>query len=126
MIETGIELLIGFDDGWLNCLSADGDLLWRFFGDKGRVGGIAAGDVDSDGEIEVVLGTDNGHIYCLDGRGRVEWRHDELAPYGRSGPNLADLDGNGSVEVLDYPQQCRQRNLPDGARWRNRRVPLAH
>lgn len=98
--SPGLEALIGFDDGWLNCLSAEGDLLWRFFGDKYRVAPPAVGDVDGDGAPEVVYGTDNGHVYCLGGWGRVEWRYDEFAPYGRSGVNLADLDGDGSVEVL--------------------------
>lgn len=100
LASEGLELLIGFDDGWLNCISADGALLWRFFGDKFRVGMIAVGDTDGDGETEIVYGTDNGHVYCLSGDGRVEWRYDELAPYGRSGPNIADLDGDGKAEVL--------------------------
>lgn len=97
--STGLELLIGFDDGWLNCIGADGTLLWRFFGDKGRVGGIATADVDGDGAPEIVYGTDNGHIYCLTGSGRVQWRYDELAPYGRSGPNIADANDDGKPEL---------------------------
>ena len=98
--EPGLELLVGYDDGWLNCLSAAGKLLWRFFGDRFRVSPVAVGDVDNDGASEIVYGTDNGHVYCLNGSGRVEWCYYEFAPYGRSGPNLADLDGDGKVEVL--------------------------
>jgi len=98
--SRGLELIVGFNDGWLRCLSAKGELLWQFYGDKFRVGPPASGDVDNDGETEIVYGTDNGHVYCLNGFGKVEWRYDEFAPYGRSGPNLADLDGDGSVEVL--------------------------
>ena len=97
--SPGLELLIGFDDGWLNCVSAKGELLWHFFGDKGRVGGIAVADVDADGAPEIVYGTDNGHVYCLTADGLVEWRYDELAPYGRSGPNIADANGDGKPEV---------------------------
>ncbi|HQH67791.1 MAG TPA: PQQ-binding-like beta-propeller repeat protein [Candidatus Hydrogenedentes bacterium] len=98
--EPGVEVVFGFNDGWLNCLNAKGELMWRFFGDAFRVGGIAAGDVDADGAAELVYGTDNGHLYCLSGWGEVEWRYAERAPYGRSGPNIADLDGNGRAEVL--------------------------
>ena len=98
--NAGLEILAGFDDGWLNCLGADGTLLWRFWGDKFRVGGIAVGCVDHDNAPEIVYGTDNGHIYCLDTFGRVQWRYCELAPYGRSGPNLADLNNNGKPEVF--------------------------
>ena len=97
----GLETIVGFDDGWVNCLDQNGDLAWRFFGDKFRAGGgVAIADVDADGAPEVLYGTDNGHVYCLSAWGRVKWRYSELAPYGRSGPNVADLDGDGRAEVL--------------------------
>lgn len=98
--EPGLEILAGCEDGWLGCLSAKGRLLWRTHGDKFRTSPVAVGDVDGDGAPEIVYGTDNGHVYCLTGWGTVKWRYSELAPYGRSGPNLADLDGDGKVEVL--------------------------
>ncbi len=98
--SPGKEVLVGFDDGWLRCLSATGNILWEFFGDRFRVGGIAVGDVEADGEVEVVYGTDNGHVYCLNGWGQIKWRFNELAPYGRSGPNIADLNQDGVPEIL--------------------------
>jgi hypothetical protein len=98
--NPNLEMLIGFDDGWLNCLSADGELLWRFFGDKFHVGIMAVGDATGDGYTDIVYGTDNGNVYCLNGWGHVQWRYSEVAPYGRSGVNLADLDGDGTTEVL--------------------------
>jgi len=98
--HPGLELLLGFNDGWLNCLGADGSCLWRFFGDKFRVSPTAVGDIDNDGGADIVFGTDNGHIYCLSGAGLVKWRYEARAPYGRSGPNLADLNGDGMAEIL--------------------------
>lgn len=98
--EPGLEILFGCDDGWLNCLSATGELRWRFWGDKFRVSPVAVGDLDADGVPEIVYGTDNGHVYCLNNAGQVKWRYDEFAPYGRSGPNIADLNGDGKGEVL--------------------------
>jgi len=98
--SKGREVLVGHDDGWLKCLSADGKLLWRFYGAKSRVSPAAVGDVDGDGAADIVYATDNGDVYCLDGYGRVKWRYNEMAPYGRSGPNLADLNGDGKCEVL--------------------------
>jgi hypothetical protein len=98
--EPGLEVLAGGENGWLRCLSARGELLWRFYGDEYHVSPIAVGDVDRDGAPELVYGTDDGHIYCLTGAGRVKWRYWEMAPYGRSGPNLADLDGDGAIELL--------------------------
>ncbi len=98
--SRGLEILAGFDDGWLNCLSADGRLLWRFFGDRFRVGGIAVGCTDGDNVPEIIYGTDNGHVYCLDSFGRVQWRYTERAPYGRSGPNLAILQPGDKPTAL--------------------------
>ncbi|MCP4646051.1 MAG: PQQ-like beta-propeller repeat protein [bacterium] len=98
--HAGTELIVGFNDGWLRCLAQDGQTVWRFFGDRYRVGPPAVADVDGDGHPEVVYGTDNGHVYCLDHNGQVQWRYDELAPYGRSGTNIADLDHDGQAEVL--------------------------
>lgn len=98
--NPNLEVLIGFDDGWLNCLSAEGALLWRFFGDRYHVGILAVGDATGDGFTDIVYGTDNGNVYCLNGWGHVQWRYWEMAPYGRSGVNIADLDGDGSAEVL--------------------------
>lgn len=98
--ESGLEVLTGDETGWLTCLSSRGGVLWRFFGDKHRAAPVAVGDADKDGAPEIVYGTDDGHIYCLTGAGRVKWRFWEKAPYGRSGANLADLDGDGRVELL--------------------------
>ncbi|HUT74696.1 MAG TPA: hypothetical protein VM221_07655, partial [Armatimonadota bacterium] len=63
----GREVLFGPDDGWLYCISARGEVLWRFYGDRFRVGPPAVGDLDGDGAPEVVYSTDNGHVYCLTG-----------------------------------------------------------
>ncbi len=98
--HPGLEILAGFDDGWLNCLNAQGTLLWRFYGDKFRVGGPAVACIDNDDLPEIMFGTDNGHIYCLDTFGRVLWRHSELAPYGRSGVNLAGLRPGKETQLL--------------------------
>ncbi len=96
----GLEVLVGLSDGWLNCLGADGTILWRFFGDKSRVGPPLIANVVGTSCNEIVYGTDNGNVYALSGHGEVLWRFSDGAPYGRSGPNAADLDGDGKVEVL--------------------------
>lgn len=100
MPAKGKEILYGFDDGWLTCCSSTGEAIWRFCGDRFRVGGIAVGDVEADGAPEIVFGTDNGNIYCLDAWGHAQWRYHEHAPYGRSGPVIADLDADGKAEIL--------------------------
>ena len=96
----GREVLVGLHDGWLCCLSARGELLWRFRGDDSPMGPPAVGDLDRDGAPEIICGTEATHVYCLTGYGEVKWRFQQVAPYDRSGPNLADLDGDGKIEVL--------------------------
>jgi len=69
---------------------------------------IAAADLDGDGRREVVFGDSRGGLYCADARGQVRWRlafksgrltsecgDDFLAP-----PAIADVDGDGQVELL--------------------------
>lgn len=122
----GLEVLSSYENGWVACFSADGRILWRFYGDRFRTGGgFAIGDGDADGAPEIYYGTDNGHIYGLDGNGRVKWRYWEAAPYGRSGPNLADLDADGRAELLITRSNAGNAtclmalNAADGAhRWR--------
>jgi len=98
--NTGLEILAGFDDGWLRCLTSNGDLLWEFYGDPFRVSSMAVGDANSDGAPEIIYGTENGHVYCVNGWGQIVWRYDEVAPFGRSGINIADLNSDGIREVL--------------------------
>jgi outer membrane protein assembly factor BamB len=98
--SPGLETVVSRLDGWVFCLAADGRVLWRFFGDRFRAGIPAIGDVDGDSFAEVVYGTDNGHVYCLDGNGHVRWRWTGNMPFGRSGINLADLNGDGKAQVL--------------------------
>lgn len=96
----GLEVLIGDDSGGLHCLDASGKPFWRFYGDRFRVGPPAIGDVTGDNQPEIIYSTDNGHIYCLSAQGTLVWFYHERAPFGRSGPILADLQGDGTVEVL--------------------------
>jgi hypothetical protein len=92
----GLEVFTSFESGWLRCLSADGRTLWYFYGDRYRTGGgFAIGGTPPS----IYYGTDNGHVYSVDGYGRVNWRYSEMAPYGRSGPNLADANADGQAEL---------------------------
>ena len=98
--RPGLEVVFGFDDGWLYCLASNGDIVWRFYGEPSQVSPAALADVDGDGAADVFYGTDDGTIYSLDGSGQVRWRTRAGGVYGRSAPVVADLARDGRPELL--------------------------
>jgi outer membrane protein assembly factor BamB len=57
-------------------------------------------DVDADGRLEVLVGSMNGHVYSLDAAaGSEKGRWDTSSPV-RGSPILANLDGDGSNQLI--------------------------
>ena len=53
------------------------------------------------GELALIYATDNsGQLSCIDGKGKVVWQADLGAPSDWSASVVADLDGNGSFELV--------------------------
>ncbi|PTL84178.1 FG-GAP-like repeat-containing protein [Vitiosangium sp. GDMCC 1.1324] len=95
-------------DGVLRAVSGDdGHELWSVTDLSARVkpaASLAAGDIDGDGKVEVCGIPENGRgILCFENDGTFKFRSAEDAyDYNEwGGPSLADLDGDGSVEILD-------------------------
>lgn len=68
--------------------------------------GIAAGDIDNDGEIEVLVPTRTSQLVAINAiTGKVKWLSTIPSspyisqPYG-GGPSIADINGDGNVEIL--------------------------
>jgi len=116
-----LEVVIGSLDGQVYVYRADGSVLWKRYLDAATpaqaVGGSpAVGDIDNDGRPEIVVGSDNGYVFAFDRTGQIKpgwpkftgWNADYYA--GKCGtdactgvvasPTLADLDGNGTLEVI--------------------------
>ena len=62
-------------------------------------------DLDNDGEIEIVKSVDNyagddAHdaVYAFETNGELLWKFEGLS--GEDSPNIADLDGDGNVEIV--------------------------
>ncbi len=95
-------------DGVLRAISGnDGHELWAVSDPALRVkaaASIAAGDIDGDGKVEICGVPENGRgVICFEHDGTFKFR---TAPGANDynewgGPSLADLDGDGTVEILD-------------------------
>ncbi len=100
------EILYGTDNGNIYCLDGFGGVKWRFTDDTMPYGrsGINLADLKHDGHVEVLFTRSNaGNNTCLtalDGRtGALVWRvKDEMQSYVAIA--TADLDGNGTLEVV--------------------------
>jgi len=73
--------------------------------------GLAAGDIDGDGKVEIVTSvvTPDGYgfLHAYEHTGAFKWRSQtyDTHPFGsgtsnRDNPSLADLDGDGDVEIV--------------------------
>jgi hypothetical protein len=95
-------------NGVLRAISGDdGRDLWTVTDPARRVRGaasVAAGDIDGDGLVEICTIPESGQGFiCFENTGAFKLR--TTTPTNDwGGPSLADLDGNGSVEILDGNQ----------------------
>lgn len=95
-----MEVIATDDAGWVVAISGKGERLWRFTIDPFRASTPGAADLDGDGRPEIVFGTENGRVVCLTGEGRIKWLRALPGKYGRCGPTLGDLNGDGHPDVL--------------------------
>jgi hypothetical protein len=95
-------------NGVLRAISGNnGTELWTVTSAEYRVkpaASIAAGDIDGDGAVEICGIPENGRgIICFENDGTFKFRSapgaNDYNEWG--GPSLADLDGDGTVEILD-------------------------
>jgi choice-of-anchor A domain-containing protein len=93
-------------NGILRAISGDdGRDLWAVTNPSYRVRSashIAAGDIDHDGLVELCTTQDGGgNVICFENTGAFKFRTSQPAmTYNCGGPSLADLEGDGSVEIL--------------------------
>jgi hypothetical protein len=99
---------VDWKEGVLRAISGnDGHDLWAVTDPAYRIKGaasIAVGDIDHDGKVEICGIPFNGRgIICYENDGTFKFRSAEDAfDYNEwGGPSLADLDGDGNVEILD-------------------------
>ena len=106
------EVIAGSYYGLLYAWHADGTLVSGFPVEAASYGGEtltpAVGDLDGDGTMEIVVGSDGLHsgglsadlfVFEADGTARPGWPRIS-ANYISDPPTLADIDGDGTLEIL--------------------------
>jgi len=93
-------------DGMVRAVAGNGAaMLWSATESAYRVqpdAALAAGDIDGDGWPEIVGVHEDGRLLAFDHEGNGIWQSASNVPDGgeRGAPFLADLDGDGSIEIL--------------------------
>ncbi len=112
------EIVVSLNDGYMYAFDASGQRLWRYNYMNGKpimfASEVAVADLNQDGSPEIIFTTygapdvrDSGHLVILAANGAL--LHDVPLPnpgYDGNGngapaaPTVADLDGDGQLEIL--------------------------
>ena len=141
--DNKLEIMVTFDDGTIRAYRENGTQLWSYNYANGRslyASEVVVGDVTGDGSVDVVFGTysvessANNYVgmHALNTNGQPQ------APFpltptleGTSNsqkgfmaaPTLADLDGDGSVEIVAHSRAGILYVWDTGAAYRADRMP---
>lgn len=99
-----LEIVFGtyFNDEHLYAINAeDGTVLWKIKSDGGPLdASVAIVDLDGDQKPEILTGdSSTGKFFCFDGAGKEKWSI-KLLNSTDSPPAVADLDGDGVLEIV--------------------------
>ncbi len=107
-LDDDLEILIGTIDsgggGRMFCLDHLGNEVWMYETPGSGIGGwqlgsACVGDVNGDDTLEIISTSNYWGIFCLDHNGGELWRN-QYSMHAATYPAMADLDNNGSVEVV--------------------------
>ncbi|MDC0715785.1 FG-GAP-like repeat-containing protein [Nannocystis bainbridge] len=90
-----------YGPGVLRAMSGDGqqELLNVEGQDVCGHSGLAAGDIDGDGQVELVVVTIDGAIKVFEHDGAPKWTSEVYGLHCSTSPGIADFDGDGTPEV---------------------------
>ena len=85
----------------------------RLAGDPDNTKSVALGDVNGDGSLDIIVGNsgDDGtqdFVYFNDGSGRFPLSRNLGAAKGTTGLALADMNGDGALDVIAAHQRLRK------------------
>jgi len=89
-----------WDQDHLVALHGDGSgVIWEKPGYAGTAG-VAIADVDLDGEPDIITATPAREIVAVDVHGEAKWTSERFSWQTFPQPTVADLEGDGDVEVI--------------------------
>ena len=105
--HAGPEFIFAGFDARIHAVTAEREELWAtYYAEDDRVltGGVVVSDLSADGIPEIVFATyspddDRSDLFVLDAGGNILHQL-PLPQHGASVPTLADVDGDGEVEIL--------------------------
>ncbi|MBI5366290.1 MAG: PQQ-binding-like beta-propeller repeat protein [Planctomycetes bacterium] len=97
--ERALDFFVPGVDGQLYCFGAGGALRWKERVPN-RVLSVPVVLERKTGEVEYVLGCTDGRLYAWDGAGERRWSVATGCSSVVSSPAVADLDGDGRLELL--------------------------
>jgi hypothetical protein len=107
---TRPNIIVPSYDGWMRCYSTDGTVVWKVqFNGSGEpfvgAGEAAAGDLNNDGVPEIVFTTysvspDRSNLFILSSTGGLLHRVKISGRGSMAAPTLADVDNDGTVEIV--------------------------
>ena len=89
--------------GFLRALrGTDGTQLWASYTISVGLGSHpAVADIDHDLHPEIIVSNASGtRLLCFNHNGTLRWESDPVEPIGLGGASIADLGGNGTVEIV--------------------------
>jgi hypothetical protein len=104
------NIIVPSYDGWMRCYAQNGAVLWKVqFNGAGEpftgAGEAVAGDLNNDGVPEIIFTTysiakDRSHLFILNSAGQLLHRVDISGRGSMAAPTLADVDNNGTIEIV--------------------------
>ncbi|WXG44345.1 MAG: FG-GAP-like repeat-containing protein [Promethearchaeati archaeon SRVP18_Atabeyarchaeia-1] len=117
-----LEIIVGSMDNKVYCLNSGGGLAWTYTTGNYAYNVGAVADIDNDSKVEVVFASWDRKIYCLDGAGGQKWNYTTYPNVPGycllvGSPTLADIDGDGKMEVIIASDKVWCLNSTGGLKW---------
>lgn len=121
----GPEVIVPTTDGSIYVLNGTtGKLLWSVDTHLGISGSVAVGDINGDSQREIVLNSgDYTYAYTI-GNSTPLWFHQWTSGVGLTAPIIADINGDGKVDVIVASSAVTALNGADGSvLWQYEQTP---